>query len=301
MEVNKKSFPIKGYLFLVITALFTALSYVFGKAVDNDFDPETTVFFWFFGAFFLSIFVVILVPSQRSEIRNVSKYLSIFFYSSLVTSVGATLWIISIWTIGPPLASFLMKSQTLFSLLLGFIFLGERLNRGETVGIIITIFGAVIVSYQKEGYLIFGTVMALLAAFFYSILSFLIKKIAQDLNMLTVANLRLFGVSLVIIIYLIITNTFEMPDLKEFAFMTLGGVSGGLIAKASQFQSIKLLDVSRSTAVMPMESLFVILLSYFIFDDLPSAIKITGGFLIIIGVVFMIIFRGEKADILEHE
>ncbi len=284
----------------MITAFFTALSYIFGKAVDNDLDPETTVFFWFLGAFFLSIFVSILVPSQRSEIRNVGKYVSIFFYSSLVTSIGAALWIVSIWTIGPPLASFLMKSQTLFSLLLGFIFLGERLNRGETVGIIVTIIGTVIVSYQREGYLLFGTLMALLAAFFYSILSFLVKKIAQELNMLTVANLRAFGVSIVVIIYLIITNTFEMPDFKDFAFMTLGGISGALIAKASQFQSIKLLDVSRSTAVMPLESLFVVLFSYFIFEDLPSVIKIIGGCLIVIGVVFMIIFRGEKADILEH-
>jgi len=59
----------------------------------------------------------------------------------------------------------------------------------------------------------------LLAAFFYSILSFLVKKIAQELNMLTVANLRAFGVLIVVIIYLIITNTFEMPDFKDFAFM----------------------------------------------------------------------------------
>jgi drug/metabolite transporter (DMT)-like permease len=191
-----------------------------------------------------------------------------------------------------------MKSQTLFSLLLGIIFLGERLNKGETVGIVITIAGGIIVAYQKEGYLIFGTLTALLSAFFYSLLSFLIKKIAQDLNMLTVANLRALGVSIVVFIYLMITGRFEIPGLRDLMFMSFGGLTGAYIAKASQFQSIKLLDVSRSTAVMPMESLFVILFSYFLFYDLPSVIKLIGGAGIIIGVVFLVIFRGERNDVL---
>jgi drug/metabolite transporter (DMT)-like permease len=49
---------------------------------------------------------------------------------------------------------------------------------------------------------------------------------------------------------------------------------------------------------MPMESLFVILFSFFIFDDLPSFIKLIGGAGIIIGVVFLVLFRGERNDVL---
>jgi len=190
-----------------------------------------------------------------------------------------------------------MKSQTLFSLLLGIMFLGERLNKGETIGIMLTIAGGVIVAYQEEGYLILGTFMALLSAFFYSLLSFLVKKIAQDLNMLTVANLRALGVAIVVLVYLIITERFQVPGLRDLVFMAFGGLTGAYIAKASQFQSIKLLDVSRSTAVMPLESLFVVLFSYFLFHDLPSVIKLIGGAGIVMGVVFLVIFRGEKADL----
>ena len=288
-------YPLRGYFFLVGTAFFTALSYVFGKAVNKDLYPETVTFFWFFGAFFFSIFTVMLVPSQRTELRYIRKYLTIFLFSSIVTAIGAALWIFSLRTIGPPLTSFLMKSQTLFSLLLGIMFLGERLNKGETIGIMLTIAGGVIVAYQEEGYLILGTFMALLSAFFYSLLSFLVKKIAQDLNMLTVANLRALGVAIVVLVYLIITERFQVPGLRDLVFMAVGGLTGAYIAKASQFQSIKLLDVSRSTAVMPLESLFVVLFSYFLFHDLPSVIKLIGGTVIIIGVVFLVIFRGERA------
>ena len=297
-ERTEARFPLKGYLFLVSTAFFTALSYIFGKAVNKDLYPETVTFYWFFGAFFFSLFATTLFPSQRNELRHLKKYTYIFILSSIVTAIGAALWIFSIRAIGPPLTSFLMKSQTLFSLFLGFVFLGERLNKWETVGIIVTVAGGLIVAYQKEGYLILGTLMALLSALFYSILSFLVKRIAQDLNMLTVANLRALGVAIVALIYLIITGRFQIPGLTDLMLMAFGGLTGAYIAKACQFQSIKLLDVSRSTAVMPMESLFVVIFSYFIFEDLPSVIKLVGGAGIIAGVVFLVIFRGERNDVL---
>ena len=297
---NKNRFPIVGYLFLVGTALFTALSYAFGRAVDTNLDPESTMFFWFIGAFICSIFVVIAIPSQRAEVSKLRNYTKIFIYTSILTSIGAALWIISIRTIGIPLTSFLMKAQTLFALMLGMMFLGERLNKGETVGIAITITGGVIVAYQSDIGLLIGTFTALAAAFFYSALSFIVKKYAQNLNMLTVANLRALGVAIFLLIYLFVTGTFEMPTrLIDIIFMALGGITGAYIAKACQFQAIKLIDVSRTTAVLPMESIFVVLLSYFIFKEIPSTIKLIGGALIITGVIFLVIFRGQKPEVLD--
>jgi drug/metabolite transporter (DMT)-like permease len=86
--------------------------------------------------------------------------------------------------------------------------------------------------------------------------------------------------------------------LRDLSFMVLGGVTGAYIAKASQFESIKLIGVSQSTAVMSLESLFVVIFSYFIFNDLPSVVKLIGGVGTLIGVVFLVIFRGGKVDAL---
>lgn len=291
--------PVKGYLFLVATAFFTALSYAIGKALDrSDLHPETTTFFWFFGAFLVALALFPFLRSQRRELRRIREYRDIFIWSSVLTSAGAALWMVSLWTIGPALTSFLMKAQTLFALLLGVAFLGERLNRWESVGIAMTIAGGVVVAYQREGYLIFGTAMALLSALLYSLLSFMVKKIAQDLNMLMVATLRALGVSIVLFVYLAVTGTFEPPGLGQALAMACGGACGAYIAKASQFHSIKLLDISRTTAVMPMESIFVLIFAHFLFDDLPSATKLLGGASIMVGVVFLVLFRGRRNDIL---
>ncbi len=300
LRTQTSKYPLRGYFFIVGTAFFTAISYVFGKSIDKNLNPETVTFFWFSGAAFFSMLTAIMVPSQRSELRHVRKYMAIFIMSSIVTAIGSALWIISLRTIGPPLTSFLMKFQTLFSLFLGVVFLDERLNMGETVGIILTIAGGLIVAYQREVSLILGTLVALLAAFFYSLLSFLVKRFAQHLNMFAVANLRSLGVAIVLLVYLISTGRFQMPGLRDLIFMILGGVTGAYIAKASQFESIKLIGVSQSTAVMSLESLFVVIFSYFIFNDLPSTIKLIGGIGTIIGVVFLVIFRGVRGDVVEE-
>lgn len=297
---HSKKFPLAGYLFLIGTALFTAISYAFGRAVQKDLDPESTIFFWFGGALIFSFITVLLVPDQRQEARNIGKYWKIFLYTSVLTSIGAALWIISIRLIGIPLTSFLLKAQTLFALLLGMIFLGERLNRGEAVGVVITIAGGIIVAYQSDITLLIGTFTALGAALFYSFISFVVKKVGQRLNMLMVANMRALGVTVFLLIYLFVTGTFELPSKPiEYVYMVLGGTSGALIAKACQFQAIKLIDVSRTTAVLPLESIFVILFSYYIFGEIPSLIKLVGGAGIIIGVIFLVIFRGKKPEVMD--
>ena len=304
MNNKNQKLPIEGYLFLIGTAFFTALSYIFGrylnfgKKLEQYLDPEVTTFYWFFGAFIFSLIVTPFIPSQRKELRNLRKYWRIFIYSGILTSIGAALWVSSLWTIGPALTSFLMKAQTLFSLMLGFLFLGERLKKGESVGIALTIVGVIIVAYQKDTFLIYGTVTALSAAFFYSLLSYIVKKIANDLNMLMVATLRTLGVSIVLFIYLIVTGTFSYPTNTDAILKALGGTCGAYIAKACQFHSIKLLDVSRTTAVMPLESIFVVLMAFVVFDTIPSAVKLAGGVLIITGVIFLVVYRGEKNEVL---
>ncbi|NIX14707.1 MAG: EamA family transporter, partial [Candidatus Dadabacteria bacterium] len=102
MKSHTKKLPITGYLFLLSTAFFTAISYVCGKAVNKELAPDVVTFYWFFGAFLFSLFVLPLFKAQRNEFKNIGKYKMIFLLSSIVTSIGAALWIFSLRSIGLP-------------------------------------------------------------------------------------------------------------------------------------------------------------------------------------------------------
>ncbi len=301
MAKPENGFPLRGYILIIGTAFFTAFSYAIGKYLNtgtSGLDPVTTAFFWFFGAFAAAFFISALMPSQRKEIKKFRKYGTIFLLTSTFTSVGAVLWVSSLWIIGPALTSFLMKSQTLFSLLLGIVFLGERINKGEGVGMALTIVGGIMVAYHRDNYLLLGVAAVLVSALCYSMVTFWVRKLAarKQLNMLTVATLRTFGVSVILFFYLISSGSIEMPEAYQIFLMAIGGTCGAYIAKGCQFYSLKFLGLSRSTAVMPLESLFVVILSLVFFDSIPSTAKLLGGIFILTGVVFLVVFRDGKGE-----
>ena len=289
-----------GYFFIIGTAFFTAFSYIFGKKVSDDLFPETVAFYWFLGAFIVAVLKRIVFTGLGYKfsvpINELGKYKKIMILTSLITVFGAASWVIALRIIGPPSTSFLMKFQVLFAVVLGVIFLGERLGKMEIIGIFFTIIGGLFITFNSTQMELIGVFYAISAAFFYSILFILVKKMAGDLNMIMVATLRSMGVVIIGFLYLIISGKFQLPNSDDFFMMLLGGTCGAYIGKAFQFQAIKLVDVSRTTAITPLEAVFVIFLSFIFFDTVPDLYKLIGGFLIILGVILLLVFRKNNLD-----
>ena len=256
-------------------------------------------FYWFLGAFIVAVLKRIIFTAIgtnfRVPLRDLGKYKKIMIISSIVTVFGMASWVIALRLIGPPSTSFLMKFQVLFSVMLGVLFLMKDWAM-ETAGIVLTIFGGGLITYDSSVLEIKGSIFAISAAFFYSILFILVKRIGKDLNMMMVATLRSMGVVIIGFIYLFFSGKFQIPTLYDFSMMLFGGTCGAYIGKAFQFQAIKLVDVSRTTAITPLEAVFVVYLSYIFFETIPEPIKLFGGLLIILGVFVLLIFRKETID-----
>ena len=289
-----------GYFFIIGTAFFTAFSYIFGKKISDSLYPETVAFYWFFGAFLVAVFKRFFFTALgfkfKVPLSDLGKYKKIMILSSIVTVFGAASWVIALRTIGPPATSFLMKFQVLFAVILGVFFLKERLSKTEVLGIFLTIIGGSLITFNNTRIELIGSFYAISAAFFYSILFIIVKKTASDLNMIMVATLRSTGVVIIGFFYLIIFNKFQIPNLNDFVMILLGGTCGAFIGKAFQFQAIKLVDVSRTTAITPLEAVFVVYLSYIYFDTIPDYFKLAGGFLIIAGVFILLLFRKDNIN-----
>lgn len=297
---NKNQDVLFGYALVMGTAFFTAFSYIFGKKVSEDLYPETVAFYWFFGAFLFALIkrgaFGLFGTKFRVPINQLSKYKEVMIISSIVTVFGVAFWVIALRSVGPPVTSFLMKFQVVFSVVLGAAFLNERLRKLEIFGIILTIMGGTVIAFDTSGFELRGSFYAIMAAFCYSCLFIIIRKKSSGLNMMMVATLRSLGVSVIGILYLVLSDRLQFPSNTDLLYMLIGGTCGAYIGKALQFQAIKLVDVSRTTAVTPLEAVFVVLLTFFFFDTVPSSLKLIGGGFIIVGVIFLLIFRKENVD-----
>ena len=101
--------------------------------------PETVALYWFFGAFTVGILKKWVLSAfdikQRFCISDLKKYIPITIISSIISVIGVALWIVALRVAGPPMTSFLMKFQVVFSVILGVLFLNERLKMPEILGI----------------------------------------------------------------------------------------------------------------------------------------------------------------------
>lgn len=296
--MKKNSNMLLGYSLIIGTAFFTAFSYIFGKMVSLDLYPETIAFYWFFGAFLVALvkrwIFSIFDTKYKISISDLRKYSLVMGISSVATIFGMVFWVIALREIGPPMTSFLMKFQVVFSVILGFLFLNEKLRKLEIFGIFLTLIGGLVITYDISHFELKGGLFAIFAAFSYSCLFLIVRKLGSKLNMMIVATLRSLGVAILAVVYLLFTNKFQFPSSLDLAYMFIGGTFGAYIGKAFQFQAIKLVDISRTTAITPLEAVFVIGLTFVFFDTIPSSIKLTGGALIILGVLFLLIFRNEN-------
>ena len=298
--MNQKSDLISGYLLVIGTAFFTAFSYIFGKMVSTELHPETVTFYWFLGAFIVALINGFIYSIFNNKFKlipsDLKDYKTVTIISSVITIVSVAFWVVALRTAGPPVTSFLMKFQVVFSVLLGFLFLNEKLTRPEIIGIILTFLGGFVITYNASNFEFRGSLYAIISAFGYSCLFMIVKKMGRNLNMMMVAVLRSVGVSLLIGIYHLCFNKFQLPSSIDLLYMFIGGTCGAYVGKAFQFQAIKLVDISRTTAITPLEAVFVLILTYIFFETVPSTIKLIGGAIILVGVLTLIIFSRRKQN-----
>jgi drug/metabolite transporter (DMT)-like permease len=99
-----------------------------------------------------------------------------------------------------------------------------------------------------------------------------------------------FSLSITLLSFLSIPQGWVMPSLKDFIFLSLVGIFGG-VANLWLGQSYKYSEVSLVTPLKYLALLFAIVFGYFIWGEVPTYKTLFGASLVIIST--LIIFRRE--------
>ena len=99
-----------------------------------------------------------------------------------------------------------------------------------------------------------------------------------------------FSLSIMLLSFLSIPQGWVMPSLKDFMFLSLVGIFGG-VANLWLGQSYKYSEVSLVTPLKYLALLFAIIFGYFIWGEVPTYKTLFGASLVIVST--LIIFRRE--------
>ncbi len=292
-----KNERLKGYALSILATIALSNVYIFSKAALSEVHISQFGFYWFGIAIILnSAYIISRKKHKKIKLLTRKQHKTIILLG-LIEVVSTTLFFSSIHIVpNPAVVSFLSNIGTVFVIMLGFLFLSERFNTLQIVGIALTLIGAFIISFNRNSslndFFVPGTWFILGSALLGAIAVIIAKKNIGHIEPAFLGlnrSIYLFIFSSVML--LVFDQSLEISTHALFN-ITLGSILGPFFAILTSLMALKYIEASLTSIVMSSKSLFVLIGAYIYFDIIAFDYQIFGGILTIIGVI--IITKGKK-------
>lgn len=215
------------------------------------------------------------------------KDLPLFLFRGLLIVIDFSCFFIAINNLPMGLTLFIFYAANIvMSYIFGAFFLKEKLNTTKIVSLIIAILGLMIMYGESFGGLkLLPSLAALLSGCCFGLNMSTSKKLTDKYNP-TLVNLVAYGAAFFMIIPLIIFFKEKIP--VNFSSLTLVEILGFSIVGVGAFyltlRGFKYIEAQKASLVMLTELLFVIIIGFIFYSEIPSLSTIIGGGLIFIAL-----------------
>ncbi len=204
MIYNQK---IKGYLSAFIATLALSNVYIFSKAALNEVNLYQFGFYWFGFAIIWNIIYSFSIGHFNTVKRPTGFQIWNFFGIGIVEVIATTAIFIAINIIpNPTIPALIRNIEPVLIVFLAILFLKEKYNKIEIIGVVITILGTIVISYNTnttiKSFFIPGVGFMLISSVFYAIRTIWSKKVIHHFSAL---SLNLNKIAFLFIVALIFT------------------------------------------------------------------------------------------------
>jgi len=292
------SSQIRGYLLTFVSVISVSNVYIFSKAALNEVSLAQFGVYWFgLGLIWISIYAIKKKSFQKIKSFKPNTFV-LFLILGSIELVATYFFFKSIRTIpNPAITSFLGNISPVFVLTLSFVFLKERLNRLEILGVILALSGAFIIGY-KGGFdiktmFINGTQYVVFSTFLFATISVISKKYIQTLSPVLIALNRTLFLFIFSVISIYSLNQEITIPISAFKNIFIGSILGPFLTAVTGLLALQYIDLSKKSMISSTKSLFIVLGAYLYFGQFPRIYEILGGVLSIFGVL-LILFGKRK-------
>ncbi len=285
--------PWRGIFLSIISALSLSLVYIFSKGALNEMSLWQFGFYWFFIALVENAILFFVYGLHRKFLQLKRRQRLLIMLIAVFELIGTISFFAAIQLYrNPTVVSFLANTVPITVGILSYIFLRERFNFFEALGIVITIIGAMIIGYQstvlKEvEHIGLGLLLVVVFVVMFSVNSILARVSLRNSHPLMITFFRsilLFVFSFFMIIYK--KESFDVPwqGLKN---IILGATFGPVLGVITAFAALKYVEATISSTIVNAKGFLIMLLVYLYFSIAPETYQIYGGLLAVLGVGIM--------------
>ena len=277
----------KHTLLILFVVFLLGSAYPTGKLGLNDSIPPIL-----FGALRMAVVFICLVPFFKFDIPE-KKYVIPLIGFSICFGVGANLFLYLSINASSILAPITIGAQLSipFGIILSSIFLNEKISYKKWLLIMTSFFGIVILAFDpKVLEEIIGSLLICAMAFFYG-LSQVFSRYLKDLDVKYTNTIMSFTgfVILILLSSMFEGNTFQTIkniSLESWLTVLYAGAIISLLGHLMMFYLYKFYPLDMVLPFYALFPVFGLILTFFIFGEIPSVITIIGGIIVITSVFF---------------
>ncbi len=234
------------------------------------------------------IIILIIIFFTRKKLAKISRHDLYWFFLLSATAAGCTLFYIpAIINLPFGLTMFLFYALgTISSYIVGYVLFKEKLNQGKIIALFLAILGMVAmfvdsIRLVNNLYLIF----ACISGFFYGLYSPFSKKIThkysltQSIMVTVVMEFFFYFVS-----WLILKDNIYVFSIKSWSANLLYALDVTVITYLV-FYGFKHLEAQIGSLLILSELVFILIIGFIFYREIPTTIQLAGGGFIILGMI----------------
>ncbi len=284
---------LKGILLTLASAAMISVTFIASKQALKELTPLAFTPIWFAIASLWGLGFHFAQPN-RAPLISLRPHLKPLVLIGFASSAANYFFFSAIKIGDPTVVSFFSRSETIFSLLWGVLLLKERLTRWQWLGAAIAVIGAGLMTYRGGNIIFWVLMLALVGNFFNSLTSLIAKKNVKNVppNVLGVA--RTIGLTVIMGSMALATGELTIPSTPTMLWMIGGSFFGPFLSFVLYYNGLKWIDMSQATIIRATQPLFVAVYSLALFGSLISPLQLTGGLIILAGVMLMVSAGSNK-------
>jgi drug/metabolite transporter (DMT)-like permease len=282
----------KGYFLAIVATLAMANVFIFSKAALSEVHLiQFGVYWYLLGMIWLLLYLAI--RRQLGMLKTIPRaYLKQLVLIGLLELGGTVFFFMAIQKMeNPAMVSFLGNLTPLLITLLGVVLLHERYVPIEILGIVLTLGGAFLISYQKpgegSGWLREGAEWVFLSATVYAVAFVMAKHSITNLNPFVLTLNRLVYLWLFSLGAMLVTGMSPVIPGKAFLNILLGSFLGPFLTGLTNYSAIQYLEASRTSIITSAKGFFVLVGAFIYLGLVPTSWQIWGGVLTVTGVILI--------------
>ncbi len=273
----------KGIIYMLIAAFAFSWMNLMAKYLQN-FHPIQVVFFRTFGTF---IFMFPYMLHKRIPI--VGKHVFWLCFRGILSFVSLFLFFKVVQDIPLGSAVALRYTAPIFSVILAFFFLKEKVKFWQWISLIIALIGALVMKGVDFRIDTISFILIMLSSLFVGGVFVLVRYLGSKEHHLTIIN---YFMMFSIIGSLFFISKWRMPVEGEWLWVGLIGIMG-LIGQVFFTKSFQAAETSVVAPLKYMELVYALLYGFFLFDETYGVLPLVGMLLVVFGM-FLNIWIKQK-------